>query len=506
MTRNVLEYLENSAMLYGEKTAFVDEEYSITFSQLKDRAQRIGSALCATENNKKPIPVYMKKSAEEIAVFMGVVYSGRAYVPIDPQMPEKRIQKILHTLNADCVITDEECRGKLEAMGFGEAGGRILDSKTLNQHAIDEPALLSIRRFAIDCDTLYIIFTSGSTGDPKGVALSHKAVIDFTEWFTAAAKLDSTCVFGNQAPFYFDMSVKDIYSTLKNGATTFIIPKRLFNFPVDLFQYIVDNQINTLAWATSAVCLAAKEAAFEKLAPSTVRAVCFGGEAMPVKLLNIWRKYIPDALYMNMYGPTEAAVDCTYYIIDKAKEYTAPYFPAGFPCENTGILILNGDKPVARGETGEICVRGTALANGYYNDPDKTASVFVQNPLQTAYPERIYRTGDLGYYNENGEIMFASRKDDQIKHMGYRIELGEIEAVLSNVEGITRCCCFFDKPKDKIVCIYSGGVTKKDIIIDIGKSIPKYMWPNVFVQLDEIPLNLNGKIDRNRLKAEYIHD
>lgn len=208
---------------------------------------------------------------------------------------------------------------------------------------------------------------------------------------------------------------------------------------------------------------------------------------------------------MNMYGPTETAVDCTYHIIEKDRVYDTAFFPAGRPCENTGILILNGDRPVGPGEVGEICVRGTALANGYYGDPEKTAGVFVQNPLQKAYPELIYRTGDMGSFNEAGEIVFASRKDDQIKHMGYRIELGEIEAALSEVSGIIRCCCLFDKAADKIVCVYSGPATKKEIVLEVGKYIPKYMWPNVFVQLDELPMNLNGKIDRTRLKAEYVH-
>ena len=504
MTRNILEYLENSAEHYGDKKAFVDENASLTFSQLMDKAKRIGSALCRAGGDGSPVPVFMDKCADEIAAFMGVVYAGRAYAPIDPQMPEKRVSRILETLEAKTVIADAECMDKLSGLDYKVDNALLIDD--LDSQEIDEEALLRIRRKSIDCDLLYIIFTSGSTGYPKGVGVSHRSVIDFTEWLTRTVGIDSNSVFGNQAPFYFDMSVKDIYSTLKNGATDYIVPKRLFNFPVELFKYIKSNGINTLAWATSAVCLAAKEAAFEKMCPDTVRGVFFGGEAMPLKILNIWRQYLPDATYMNMYGPTEATVDCTYHIVDKNRDYQGAALPAGYPCENTGILILDGDRPVGVGEVGEICVRGTSVANGYYNNPEKTAEVFVQNPLNKAYPELIYRTGDNGYYNENGEIMFASRKDYQIKHMGYRIEIGEIETALSEIGGITRCCCLFDKPKDKIVCIYTGEATRKEIILELGKYVPKYMWPNKFIQLEEMPLTPNGKIDRNGLKEEYIDE
>ena len=502
MIRNILEYLEQSALLFPDKTAFADDQGSLSFRQLNDKAKRIGSALLGCIVSNKPVPVFMNKCADEIAAFMGVVYAGCPYVPIDPQMPEKRIDRILQIIDPEVIIADSACASAMHGLN-NHVKCLLFDDLAASEK--EDGLLLEKRRLSIDTDLLYIIFTSGSTGSPKGVAVNHRAVIDFTEWFSAAAHFDSDSVFGNQAPFYFDMSVKDIYSTLKNGATTYIIPKQLFNFPADLFKYINDHKINTLAWAVSAVCMAAKEQAFEKECPGTIRAVCFGGEAMPVRLLKIWQQYIPDALYMNMYGPTEAAVDCTYHIIDKNREYSSGYYPAGFACENTGVMIISNNKPAAPGETGEICIRGTALANGYYGDMEKTNEVFVQNPLQNAYPELIYRTGDMGYYNEKGEIMFAARQDDQIKHRGYRIELGEIEAALGGIRGITRCCCLFDKEADKIVCVYTGEATKKEILLEAAKYIPKYMWPNTFVRLDEMPMTLNGKIDRVKLKTEYTH-
>lgn len=501
MIRNVLEYLERSAGRLGEKTAFADENTELSFARVTELAKRIGSALAAFGTDKLPVGVYMEKTPQALTAFFGAVYSGRCYSPIDAQMPAKRVEQILNTLDTDYLIVDRQTAEKLGAIDYH---GRVLLYDELIRTEIDEGLLARVRRTAIDTDPLYIIFTSGSTGVPKGVVLSHRAVIDLAEWLGDTFGFNEETVFGNQTPFYFDASVKDIYSTIRSGATLRIIPHQLFAFTKKLFAYLNEKKINTILWATSAMCIAEGDGPFESNLPAGLKTIVFAGEAMPIHHLNLWRKWLPDATYANLYGPTEAAVDSTFYIVDRDFDETES-LPIGSACRNMEILILNGDRPVEGSEVGEICIRGTALANGYYRDPEKTASVFVQNPLQTAYPERIYRTGDMAYYNERGEIMFASRRDDQIKHRGYRIELGEIETAVSSVPGITRCCCLFDKAADKIVCVYSGPATKKEIILEIGKYVPKYMWPNTFVQLDALPMNLNGKIDRTRLKAEYAN-
>lgn len=501
MIRNAIEYLERSAERFPDKAAYVNDDIHLTFKQLRDTAKRIGSALTSYGTDKFPVAVYMEKTPLAIAAFFGVVYSGRCYSPIDSQMPVKRVEQILNTLNTKYLIVDEETIGSIDHLQYA---GNVINVNNLLQSEIDEKKLTEIRRSMIDIDPLYIIFTSGSTGVPKGVVLSHRAVIDLAEWLGDTFYFDEETIFGNQTPFYFDASVKEIYSTIRNGATMYIIPSKLFGMKKRLFEYLNEKKINTILWATSALCIADTDKAFLANKPEYLKMIAFAGEAMPVHHLNRWRKYLPDALYVNLYGPTETAVDATYYIVDREFKETES-LPIGRACQNMGILILKDDRETAVNEVGEICIRGTALANGYYGDFLKTRAVFVQNPLQKSYPELIYRTGDMGYYNENGEIMFAARQDDQIKHLGYRIELGEIETALSGIQGIIRCCCLFDKERDRIICVYTGSVTKREIILEAAKYIPKYMWPSVFVQLDEMPMTLNGKIDRVKLKAEYTH-
>lgn len=500
MLQNILEYLENSAALHGDHVAFSDENSQLTFSQLSDAVRRIGTALAPLAAPHTPVAVYMQKSVQAIAGFFGAVCAGCCYAPIDVTMPQKRVELILQTLDTQLILTDRDSLSKVEALHFP---GRVLVYEDLLQTPIDQPLLSTIRRRAIDTDPLYIIFTSGSTGVPKGVVLSHRAVIDLTEWLCDTFGFDSTTVFGNQTPFYFDASVKEIYSTLRCGATMHILPQKLFGFPGKLFPYLNEHSINTIAWATSAVCIAAEDTAFQRQPPQYLRTVIFAGEAMPVKQLNIWRKYLPDVRYVNLYGPTEAAVDATYYIVDREFADTEA-LPIGFPCRNMDVFVLVGDRLAAPGETGELCIRGTALAHGYYRNPEKTREVFVQNPLQSVYPELIYRTGDMGYVNQCGELMFAAREDDQIKHRGYRIELGEIETAISSICGIRRCCCLFDKAKDRILCVYAGSIDKKQITLALSQLLPKYMWPNGFICLEELPMNLNGKIDRTALKEAYI--
>lgn len=498
MNNNVLQWLNDSAERFADKVAFADANKELTYGRLNTYAKAIAGELIGRDIFKHPVVVYMKKDVNVIAAFMGIAYSGNFYSPIDTSMPLQRADKILEILNPGIIITTKELAENASKFA---CSAEILIFEDIIGHEIDEDLISGRQAEIIDTDLLYVLFTSGSTGIPKGVAITHRSVIDYTDWVTETFQIGSEDSFGNQAPFYFDNSILDIYSTIKSGATCYIIPEDLFSQPVLLLNYLKEKTINTIFWVPSALIVVSKLKAFKEVDLSAVlKRVLFCGEVMPNKQLNIWRTYLPDVQYANLYGPTEITDACTYYIIDREFSDEEP-LPIGVPMANTDILVLNSDdKPVRGDEIGELCVRGTSLAMGYYNNPQKTQEAFVQNPLNKTLPEVIYRTGDLVKYNGYGELIYISRKDFQIKHMGHRIELGEIETAVSSINEISLCCCLYDEKHSKIVLFIDTELDKAYIIDQISKLVPKYMYPGKVVSLEHMPINANGKIDRVKLK------
>lgn len=495
-TTNVLQYLERSAAASPSNIAVADEMYACSYQELLEDARKIGSGLCQHFPAGSPVPVFMEKSVETLKLFFGAVYAGCFYVLINPEFPAPRVQAILETLNARKIVTSHAFSEKLSAMD----GLDVLFLEDLLQTPEDTDALDKVRENALDTDPLYANFTSGSTGVPKGVVVCHRSVIDFIEHFTSLFSITQEDVIGNQAPFDFDVSVKDIYSAMKTGARLEIIPKPLFSQPAKLLDHLCDRKITTMIWAVSALCLVTTFHGLDYRVPETVNKVLFSGEAMPMKHLKQWMSHLPEARFINLYGPTEITCNCTWHEVERGREYPDG-LPIGrsFPNERVFLLDEENHLVTAPGVHGEICVTGTALALGYYNNPTQTESRFVQNPLVTAYPQRMYRTGDLGWYNEEGELFFAGRKDFQIKYMGHRIELEEIERALSGVEGVERACCVFDEEKGRLTAYYVGEIEGKDIRHTLSATLPVFMLPGTYVKLPEMPLNKNGKIDRKSL-------
>ncbi|MCR5704626.1 MAG: amino acid adenylation domain-containing protein [Eubacterium sp.] len=501
MIFNVLQYLENSAKQFPDKIALEDEFQSVTYEEYVGNAKKIGTYVTKKVGGitGKAVAVLIDRNVKSICSFMGIVYSGNFYVPIDATMPKERIDLIYQTLDPICTI---DARNKEKE---SDSDSTVTYTDILENGNIDEDVLQNIRNNHIDTDPLYAIFTSGSTGVPKGVLISHRSVIDLVNSFDEAFGFEETNVFANQAPFDFDVSTKDIYNSMFVGATIQVVPKKMFKMPKLLVGYIQEKKIDTLIWAVSALRIVSD---FKTLDETTIhlKNVMFSGEVMPVKSLNYWIDHVPEARYVNLYGPTEITCNCTYYIIDKENRLeNDQMIPIGKAFRNCRVFLMDekNQKIDDTGVTGEICVEGTCLGLGYWNNEERTSAAFVRNPMISAYESKIYRTGDMGVYNDKHEIVFASRKDYQIKHMGHRIELGEVEVALNAIPFLTIACCIYDETKERIVCHYQAEEDcKKNIVMELSKKLPKYMWPNVYVRHDEMPMNKNGKIDRVQLKKE----
>ena len=501
MQKSVLNYLNQIVREKPDKMAYSDGTEGMTVREVYRYSRSIGSFLHEKGIYKKPIVVFMRKSPQEVTAFFGVIAGGCFYVPIDEEMPSGRIQLILDNVRSPLIICDEataDIAGKFQVEDC-----EIVLYDRMIQTPIDDGALDRIYRRAIDTDPIYIVFTSGSTGIPKGVAACHRSVIDYIEQLSEALHFNEDTVFGNQTPLYFDACLKELYPTLKFGATTYLIPRNLFSIPTALVEYLNQHKINTVCWVVSALTMISAFGTFELVKPKYLHTVAFGSEVFPIKQFRLWRQALPEATFTNLYGPTEGTGMCCYYRVEREFQ-DGEAIPVGHPFPNREILLLTEEgKPAAEGQEGEICIRGTALTLGYYNDPVRTSEAFVQNPLNTAYPEVIYKTGDIGRYNEAGELVFVSRKDYQIKHMGHRIELGEVEVNVGMLPGIRMTACIYDAKRVKIVLYYVGDLSEKELTEALKGKLPRYMLPNKLIRLEQMPFTANGKIDRVTLKNQY---
>lgn len=497
MQKSVIEYLVRTAKRLPEKTALVDDQGSVSFAELLRSAFVIADALHETKVSRSPVGVYIPKSARMIQAFAGINMSGNFYVPLDTKSPDSRIEAILTTLQSEVIITDVAHIEHVRQLA-PQCQVVVIDDALQRQPATDADAEQYLQQ-QISTDAVYSVFTSGSTGTPKGVVIAHQGVIDYIDWAIETFGIDETAVIGNQAPFYFDNSILDIYLMYATGATMDIIPESYFSFPAKLVDYLNDHQINFIFWVPYALINVAGFDILSAKKPQYLRDVFFCGEVMPNKQLNYWRRHLPNCRYANLYGPTEITDACTYYLVDREFTDDEP-LPIGKPCRNTEILILvDRQRLAAPGEHGELCVRGTGLAMGYYGDWEKTAGAFIQNPLNKHFHERIYCTGDTAYWNERGEIMYIGRKDAQIKHNGFRIELGEIENAVQSSHMVDNCCIVYDRQNKKIVLFYQAA---QDLDLAAFRKavltkIPRYMLPSEYHREPALRQNGSGKTDRS---------
>lgn len=500
MQTSVLDWLDNTAGKYAGKTVFTDENRKITFSEFNNYTKSIGTYLARLVSGNAPVVVMSGRHVLTPSAFLGVVRAGCFYAPMDATMPLSRLNSILNVIKSDFMLVDKEHLETAKKLDFS---GKIIIIDDIISTIPDENLLSKARLGLTEISPLYVIFTSGSTGVPKGVITSHHSLMCYIDAVCKVLDINESDVLGNQSPLDYIAAVRDIYLPLKTGASTVIIPKNEFSMPTELFETLNENRVTALCWSVAGIELPATLGAFDCVKPEYLKKVCFSGSVMPCKYLKIWQENLPDALYVNQYGPTEATASCTYYVVDE-KVDDDTVLPIGTPYENYSIILLNEDgTETAEGEIGEICVKGPILALGYYGDLERTNESFIQNPLNKNYCELIYKTGDLGSLREDGLLMFHGRKDRQIKHMGHRIELGEIEETAKQIDGLSECCALYNKEKEHLYLFYTGDVQSKEIVLHFRKVLPAFMVPRKLVALEELPKLPNGKLDMQSMKAMF---
>ncbi|MFX3627502.1 AMP-binding protein [Campylobacter sp. LH-2024] len=500
MLTHIYNFLEKSVENFSEKIAFVEpfakERKEITYKEFDLYSRKVASEILRKLNNdtlplQKAILVILPKGIDCLISFFGVALSGNFYTLLDEKSPKERIEKVIEVLKPKLLITSKDLNLDLNLPTL-----YTQDFKSFN---IDENLITKAKEKHIDTNLLYVLFTSGSTGIPKGVSIAHKSVIDYTFWVCETFDFDENEILANQAPFYFDNSVLDIFSSVKVGATLHIIPNHIFAFPAKVLQCLEQEKVSTIFWVPSVLIYFANEKGLKKYPLNFLKKILFAGEIMPNKQLNIWRKHLPQSLFANLYGPTEITDVCTYYIINRPFK-DDELLPIGKACKNTELLVfdenMNYISAKEIGKKGELYIRGTSLSLGYYNDKEKTNKAFIQNPLHDNYLDLLYKTGDIVAYNEFEELLCYGRADNQIKYMGHRIELGEIENIINSHDKVRNSACIF---KEEIICFYESK-EEIDFRIFLKDKLPLYMIPKHFKRIDSFKLNQNGKIDRGYYK------
>ncbi len=497
MGQTVIDFLKFTAQKFPNKIACIDDQEECTYEQLWCESDLIAANLCKYIQLGSPVPIFMKKSCETLKLLWGVIKAGGCYCVIDPSFPSTRVHSMLETLGTEYIV----CSSKANEKKLPESIKKI-EYEELCVCSDSNSDYIMRKDRIYDTLPIYIMFTSGSTGVPKGVVVAHGAVSNFISEFTHDFNISETDIIGNQAPWDFDVSVKDIFSAAKVGATLRIIHKKYFSLPMDLAKLLEDSKVTVLIWAVSALCILSSSGVLARSKPSKIQKIIFSGEVMPIKQLITWKKIYPDALFVNVYGPTEITCNCTYYVVPDIDETSV--LPIGKPFHGENVFLLDEHDEVISDNNvnimGEVCVAGNNLALGYYANPKETNLHFVQNPNNKFYRDIIYRTGDLAYYNKERNLCYSGRKDFQIKHMGHRIELMEIEGYMETHANITNSRCVYFN--NEIWAVYTGDIESKEVEKYLRKKLPPFMIPSKYIKKMSMPYNSHGKIDRNVLKQE----
>lgn len=486
----------------GDKTAIIfDGKEKITFRALDQMSNMVANYLMRNGINKNDvIAIQNQKSPIGFATMLACLKLGVIYTNFDYTNPAERLKKILQTANPKMVIADEY-NSEIEKL----CSEMVITYKVLSENDLkQESTVLSedLLNNVSDANPAYIMFTSGSTGIPKGVLISHRSLLNFIEWGKATYHLQENDIMTNVNPIYFDNSVFDFYCSVFNGITMAAFSRDVIGRPKEMLQIIHDVQCTFWFSVPSMLIYLTNLKLLTKEILKSIRIFSFGGEGYPKELFRkLYNIYSPKADFYNVYGPTEGTCICSAYKVQKEDVEEEGLLPLGQIAPNFDYSILNEKGEEA--QRGELCLRGSQLALGYYNDSERTQKAFVQYEKVNAYQCRMYRTGDLVELKE-GKLYFLGRLDNQIKHMGYRIELEEIENNLIKIEGIKQCAVVHTISKNnfsKLVAFVAMDqkITEQEMRYKLQAFLPGYMIPNQVCFMEELPKNMNGKIDRQVL-------
>ena len=507
-----------------DQCAVVSSSDSLTYGELDRLSNQIAHQLRADGVRAGDrVGIFLPKSTASVAALFGIQKAGAAYVPIDPHSPPPRAAYILQNCGVKGLVTNSEKLACLPGDFLGNSGmssvlvsDRVDSDKTRVNATITPFAELAATRpltnpsVAItDSNLAYILYTSGSTGKPKGVMISHLNSLTFVNWCYDEFGVQKSDRVSSHAPFHFDLSVFDLFCTIKAGATVYLVPSEVQAFPRQLARWIADQRISIWYSVPSALIQLVDHGKLESWNYEQLRLVLFAGEVFPMKYLRKLVQSIPHPAYYNLYGPTETNV-CTYYRVresDIASERTEPV-PIGIACANSDVFAVDDQmKPIAAGQQGELYVRSSTVMKGYWGRPDATSQVVVGNVLNSDYSEMIYRTGDIVELQPSGNYQYVGRRDKMIKSRGYRIELGEIEAALYSHPEV-REVAVITIPDEQVgariaaYVVCDGSLTGHQLERHCLEGLPRYMVPERFELRQSLPKTSTGKIDRTSLEEE----
>lgn len=517
-------YLYASWQADPGKPALVDEHGTMTYDLLNSDSNRLAHCLAAGGVKRQDrVVICLKRSSLLVMALMGILKADAIYVPVDAKAPAERLIKVITDSRPSAVICEEGLLPVLSrvkgimpdlrmVLVFGDKtdAGDGTDMAPIFWEEIPAVTTEPPRYQNIDTDAAYLLYTSGSTGSPKGVTISHLNVMNYIEWAVECFEIGTRDRILGTAPFHFDMSTFDIFATLKAGATLCIAPDRNLLFPGKLLDMIETEGVTIWKGVSSLLMYLSSTGTIKPSRIPSLERVLFGGEVLPTRHLMNWMSTYPGKRFYNVYGPTEATGISTYYPVEQMPASIDEAVPIGKACANTEVFVLTDEGRLAKvGETGELCIRGSGLSAGYWDDEEKTARAFVPNPLGCTRDDRIYRTGDLAKMREDGVLEYLGRKDFQVKFMGYRIEMYEVEKAILALENIHQAavllCNASQSELSELVAFIEGPVTADadTILQGLGRSLPSYMVPKQIIPLERIPLNDRGKTDRAALQVYY---